>query len=135
MGDSGSRLIPVPVQVVGSILLRPVELPSWNPAFVNIEGPAVPRSGEMYQLTALQGLRGTFHYPAISEGLVEMTWAVPGLRETCSWTLRPERSDMVEVSHEVHRTGALAVVLRAAMTGLADLRLNRLDELARTNAR
>ena len=109
-------------------------LSKWNPAFLAIEGPVVPRVDGMYQLTAVRGLRGTFHYPAIGENVIEMSWAVPGLREECSWTLYARANDMVEVSHEVHRTGPLAVALRGALSGLADLRLDRLDERARAAA-
>jgi hypothetical protein len=130
-GDRGSRLIPASITVVRDILLRPVELPSWNPAFLAIEGPVIPRAGRIYKLTALHGLRGTFQYSAISETVIEMTWVVPGLREECSWTLHPRANDVVEVSHEVHRSGLLAVALRTALSGLAVLRLDRLDGLAR----
>ena len=124
-----SRLITAPAAVVRDILLRPLDLPSWNPAFLEIEGSPVAQTGQAYRLTALRGLRGTFRYDAIEADRIVMVWDVPGLHERCVWTVEPV-DDGVRVGHEVERTGPLSILLRPALAGLADLRLDRLQQVA-----
>jgi hypothetical protein len=127
--ESGTRMIAASADVVRTVLLRPLDLPTWNPAFVEVTGPAEARVGQAYGLKAIRGLRGTFSYTGIGETRVDMAWDVPGMRERCSWTLRPTTGGGVEVTHELSRSGPLAIVLRSAFAGLAQLRLDRLEQL------
>jgi hypothetical protein len=85
--------------------------------------------GEVYHLTALRGIRGTFSYTAIGADRIEVAWEVPGMRERCVWTMLPQPGG-VRVGHEVGRSGPLAMVLRAAFAELAELRLDRLEQVA-----
>lgn len=62
-----------------------------------------------------------------------MAWEVPGMQEHCVWTLDPEPGG-IRVTHEVSRSGPLAVVLHSALAGLPALRLDRLDQVARAQS-
>jgi uncharacterized protein YndB with AHSA1/START domain len=130
----GSRIIAAPAELVRGILLRPLALPEWNPAFLAIAGSADAAIGHVHSLTVAGGLRGEFRYTAIEPDRVDMMWNVPGMLERCSWVLEPERRG-TRVSHEVRRTGPLAIVLRSQTQTLPRLRLNRLSDVATSRTR
>ncbi|KQP01177.1 SRPBCC family protein [Leifsonia sp. Leaf264] len=123
----GERLLSAPLERVREVLLDPLALPHWNPAFVSVQGARAAIVGESYTLATIQGLRGTFGYTAIEPTSIGMTWSVPGMQETCSWTLQATDAGTL-VTHEVNRSGPLAVALRGALSGLPGLRLDRLDQ-------
>ena len=125
----GSRTIAAPAELVRSILLRPLALPEWNPAFLAIGGSDDATIGHAHPLTVTGGLRGEFRYIAIEPDRVDMEWNVPGMLERCSWMLQPERGG-TRVSHEVQRTGPLAIVFRSQTETLPGLRLDRLSDVA-----
>jgi len=125
----GSRTIAAPAELVRGILLRPLALPEWNPAFLAIGGSADAAIGHAHPLTVAGGLRGEFRYIAIRPDRVDMEWNVPGMLEQCSWLLEREH-DGTRVSHEVRRTGPLAIVFRSQTETLPRLRLDRLSDVA-----
>lgn len=130
----GSRTIAAPAELVRGILLRPRALPEWNPAFLAIGGSADAAIGHAHSLTVTGGLCGEFRYTAIEPERVEMEWNVPGMLERCSWVLEPERGG-TRVSHEVQRTGPLAILFRSQTQTLPRLRLNRLSDVATSRTR
>lgn len=127
--SAGSRTIAAPAEFVRGILLRPLALPSWNPAFLAIGGGADAAIGHPHSLTVTGGLRGEFRYIAIEPDRVDMEWNVPGMLERCSWVLEPDHGG-TRVSHEVQRTGPLAIVFRSQTETLPRLRLDRLSDVA-----
>ena len=86
---------------VRGILLRPLALPEWNPAFLAIGGSAHAGDRPPSFAHGHHGLRGEFRYLAIEPDRVDMEWNVPGMLEQCSWLLEPEHGG-TRVSHEVH---------------------------------
>jgi len=123
--QTASRLIDASVDQVRSVLLDPLALPDWNPAFRNITGPAVGLAGENYQITVHPGLAGRFAYISIEPDLITTEWEVLGFAETGSWQLT-QRGGRTEVSHSFAHTGPLAAILSRAYRGVAPLRLTRL---------
>ncbi|GAA3575238.1 hypothetical protein [Kribbella ginsengisoli] len=106
---------------VADVLLDPLALPSWNEAFLSIDGPATP-SGHRYQLRVRPGLTGWLEYTAISPTRIDITWQVPGFHEDGVWQI-----DQGRVTHSFEHTGPLAAVLRPAYRGIATVRLQRLS--------
>jgi hypothetical protein len=125
----GSRTIAAPADLLRGILLRPLALPAWNPAFLAIGGGGDAAVGHPHSLTVTGGLRGELRYLAIEAERVQMEWNVPGMLERCSWVLEPEHGG-TRVSHEVQRTGPLAIMIRNQTVTLPRLRLDRLSEVA-----
>jgi hypothetical protein len=120
------------LQINGSpatALLAPLDLPSWNEAFLSIEGPKTPVVGQRYRLRVRPGLSGWLEYTSISPERIEMTWQVPGFREQGVWLI-----DRDMVTHSFEHTGALAAVLRSAYRGIAAVRLERLAAVSRQAA-
>ncbi len=126
-------LVPAPVRIVRQILLEPIDLAEWNPAFLSVKGPSQALTGRRYPLVARGALRGHWEYLSIGESLIEGRWEVPGLTETNSWSLLPH-DEGTHVTHSFTHQGGLAALLRPAFAGVADLRLNRLAERARRRA-
>ncbi|GAA0934442.1 hypothetical protein GCM10009554_20410 [Kribbella koreensis] len=104
------------------VLLDANALPSWNEAFLSIDGPATPAVGQRYQLRVRPGLTGWLEYTAISPTRIDITWQVPGFREVGVWEI-----DQSRVTHSFEHTGPLAAVLRPAYRGIAAVRLQRLS--------
>jgi hypothetical protein len=127
--ERGSVFIPASPHVVREVLLRPLEMVQWNPAFRAIEGPPGASVGFKYALKTVQGLSGSFWYDAISEDRIDMSWTVPGFTEHGTWELR-EATYGTSVMHQFVHSGPLAALLRAAYRGVADLRLQRLTTRA-----
>lgn len=125
MSAQGARVLAAAPGVVGGLLLRPLALPEWNPAFTAIGGSATATVGERHPLSATGGLRGEFRYTEISPTRIGMAWEVPGMRETCTWTLEAVPGG-TRVTHDVERHGPLAFALRGALARLPGLRLDRL---------
>jgi len=120
-----SALIDASPQAVRAVLLDPLTLAQWNPAFRSITGPATAVVGERYPITVLGGLAGHFRYDRIDGHRIDTAWQVPGFRETGTWVLRPYDSRTV-VTHAFTKTGALAKLLGTALRDVAGLRLERL---------
>jgi hypothetical protein len=110
-------------------LLSPLALPEWNEAFLSIEGPAEPSTGERYSLRVRPGWSGWLGYTAIEADRIELTWQVPGFHETGSWTIVPGGQSTL-VRHSFEHAGPLAAVLRHAYRGVAAIRLQRLARVA-----
>ncbi|MEV6411853.1 hypothetical protein [Kribbella sp. NPDC051718] len=104
------------------VLLDPLALPSWNEAFLSIDGPETPVAGQRYQLRVRPGLAGWLEYTAISPTRIDITWQVPGFHESGVWQI-----DQSRVTHSFEHTGPLAAVLRRAYRGIAAVRLQRLS--------
>jgi hypothetical protein len=115
---------------VRRVLLDPLALPEWNPAFHRVDGPAQVTAGAEYHIRVRPGLAGTLTYTRIDANRIDMTWQVPGFRETGRWTLQSHATG-TSVRHEFEHEGALATVLQHAYRGVAELRLQRLDERLR----
>ena len=111
------------------ILLTPLELADWNPAFTSIVGPATPQVGTPYPIRVRPGFNGTLTYAAITPDRIDIDWQIPGLREKGTWTLTTADAGTV-VQHGVTQSGPLSVALRNAFRGVTDLRLQRLAERA-----
>ncbi|WP_020388528.1 hypothetical protein [Kribbella catacumbae] len=112
------------LQINGSpakALLTPLDLPSWNEAFLSIDGPKTPVVGQRYRLRVRPGLNGWLEYTAISPTRIDITWQVPGFHEDGVWLI-----DQGLVTHSFEHKGALAAVLRSAYRGIAAVRLERL---------
>ena len=129
-------MLPVPATAVDvhRILLDPRALPDWNPAFNAVVGPPTPQPGVSYAIRVRPGLTGTLEYTTITPHLVEITWQVPGFRETGSWTVEQQGASTV-VSHEFRHSGPLASALRRNYRGVAALRLQRLAQRLETEVR
>lgn len=108
-----------------NVLLEPLALPSWNEAFLSIDGPQTPVIGQRYKLRVRPGLTGWLEYTAISPTRIDVTWQVPGFREQGVWLI-----DQGLVTHSFVHTGPLAAVLRPAYRGIAAVRLERLLAVA-----
>jgi uncharacterized protein YndB with AHSA1/START domain len=103
-------------------LLDVLALPSWNEAFLSIDGPEQPAVGVRYALRVRPGLSGHLEYTAIEPDRIEITWQVPGLHENGTWVLGPDH----QVTHSFTHAGPLAALLRSAYRGIAAVRLDRL---------
>lgn len=103
------------------VLLDPLALPSWNEAFLSIDGPEKPVVGQRYRLRVRPGLTGWLEYTTISPERIDITWQVPGFREDGVWLI-----DQGLVTLSFEHKGALAAVLRSAYRGIAAVRLERL---------
>lgn len=124
MTEHAERLLSASPHEIRAVLLDPLRLPDWNPAFATISGPAEAGIGRDYRITA-RGLPGEFSYTAIEPLTVGWTWRVPGFVEVGTWTMTANGSS-TSVRHEFVHSGPLATVLRRAYRGVADLRLDRL---------
>ena len=122
---TATHYVPASPAKIAALLLRPLELPAWNPAFLSMDGGPDAVVGETHPITVIGGLRGTFEYVRIAPTFIAMDWRTPGLREYCDWTL-VAHDDGALVTHSIRRTGALAVPLRGALAGLPGLRFERL---------
>jgi hypothetical protein len=109
------------------VLLTPLELADWNPAFTAISGPATPEVGTPYKIRVRPGFDGTLMYSAITPDRIDIDWQIPGLREKGTWTLTAAGAATM-VEHGFTQSGPLSVALRNAFRGVADLRLQRLAE-------
>ncbi len=130
MPGAGARnartLIRAPRPAVRAILLEPLSLPEWNPAFQAIRGSATAMVGRDYPIVA-RGLRGRFAYTDITDTRIGMAWRVPGFAESATWDLTSVDGGTA-VGHEFRHTGPLAVLLSPAYQGVAELRLQRLAD-------
>lgn len=126
-GQRAALLVRAEPAAVRAVLLRPLEIPDWNPAFLTLAGPDAAAVGTGYPITVRGGLRGTFAYTGIGASTIGWSWHVPGLDETGHWRLTP-RDGGTLVEHEFTHRGPLARVLRAAFEGVAELRLGRLSD-------
>ncbi|MGH9248264.1 MAG: SRPBCC family protein [Acidimicrobiales bacterium] len=112
---------------VRRLLLDPLALPAWNPAFHSVQGSPQPAPGLRYAIRVRPGLSGSLEYTRIGPDRVDITWHVPGFRETGSWTLEPHGTGTL-AHHQFEHTGPLASALRHAYQGVALLRLQRLAQ-------
>jgi hypothetical protein len=126
---NSDRLIRAPLERVRELLLRPLELPDWNPAFLGVGGPAQPVENVPYSLTVRGGLSGRLRYERIDADQVAMVWETAGFHESATWSLEPHGSATL-VRHEFDHSGPLAYMLRPAFATVAELRLQRLAERA-----
>lgn len=110
---------------VRRLLLDPLALPSWNPAFHSVDGPPQPSPGVRYVIRVRPGLTGSLEYTRIGGDRIDIAWRVPGFQEMGSWTIEPTGAGTL-VHHRFEHAGALASALRAAYRGVAALRLERL---------
>ncbi|MBF6297758.1 SRPBCC family protein [Nocardia amamiensis] len=120
-------LVDVTADEVRAVLLDPLSLVDWNPAFLEISGRPVPVVDEEYRLTVRPGLSGTLTYTAIESSRIVMRWHVPGFTEIGHWSIR-SRDSGTEVEHDFGQRGPLAATLAPAYRGVARLRLTRLAE-------
>lgn len=125
-----TRYIPAPPAKITTLLLRPLDLPAWNPAFLSMDGGSEAVVGQPRPITVTGGWPGTFEYTQIASGFIAMDWHAPGLRECCDWTL-VARDTGTLVTHSITRTGLLSVPLRGALAGLPGLRFDRLAQQLR----
>ena len=85
--QSARLLIDATPDQVRAVLLEPLQLPEWNPAFLHLTGPAPPIVDQRYPITVRPRLSGHFSYTSIETDRIEMRWDVPGFTETASWQL------------------------------------------------
>jgi uncharacterized protein YndB with AHSA1/START domain len=124
MTEQAERLVAASPRQVRAVLLDPLRLPDWNPAFTSIAGPQDADTRHEYRITA-RGLPGSFAYEAIEPLTIRMTWRVPGFAEFSTWSMTPT-GPSTSVRHTFVHSGPLASLLRRAYRGVADLRLDRL---------
>lgn len=124
---SARLLIDATPDQVRAVLLEPLQLPEWNPAFLRLTGPAPAIVEQRYPITVRPGLSGHFSYPSIETDRIEMRWDVPGFAETASWQLA-QHGNRTEVTHRLQHAGPLATLLSPAYRGVAELRLARLAQ-------
>src|SRR5262245_38661353 len=119
--------VAAPIAMVRHVLLSPLELPNWNPAFRRLTGPQNPTLGDRYQLSVRSRLTGHVWYAASGATHIETRWKVPGLAEDASWDLNAhDRTTMV--THRFQHTGQLTPLLERAFSGVGDRRLGRLAD-------
>lgn len=123
--QTASLLIDAPLHQLRAIVLDPLALPDWNPAFIAIDGPPTATLGRDYAITVRPGLSGRLEYSEIGASRIGMTWRVRGLLEVATWTLDQGTGGTLVTHHFTH-SGPLAAVLRRAFRGVAALRLDRL---------
>ncbi|WUH93553.1 SRPBCC family protein [Streptomyces sp. NBC_00433] len=127
---TGTRTVPATPDQVRALLLDPLKLPAWNPAFLSVAGPRTAAAGQDYDLRTLPNLHGALRYTEITRDRIRMEWTVPGMREQCEWVLHDAGGAGTRVDHAVTRSGPFAAVLRHALADLPGLRLDRLAETA-----
>jgi uncharacterized protein YndB with AHSA1/START domain len=123
--------IAAPAAAVRQILLTPLELADWNPAFLAISGEPSAAVGQPYAIRVKPRFNGTLQYAAITDDRIDIDWKIPGLHETGTWTLTDQGTSTL-VQHSFTHSGPLARVLRNAFEGVAVLRLDRLATRATT---
>lgn len=123
--EHATLLIKASPQHVRDVLLDPLALPAWNPAFNSIDGPSKATTGYAYRISVRQGLSGHFTYDKIDPNLIRTTWHVLGFTETGTWLLREHNGNTV-IDHDFTHTCPLAALLSRAYRGVAELRLQRL---------
>lgn len=133
MKATSSRTVNAPLPVVRNILLEPLSLPDWNPAFLAMRGPHTATEGVHYPVQVRGGLSGYWEYRLIADTVIEGYWEVPGLSETNTWEFQPHGRGTY-ITHSFQHRGALAAVLRPAFAGVARLRLDRLADRAQGRA-
>ena len=111
---------------IREVLWQVQSLAHWNPAFLSITGSPTARIGEPHPIRVRGGLTGHFQYDLIDLDRTEMSWQVPGLRETNHWQLQAADKHSTLVTHGFTQTGPLGTLLRGATRGVATLRLERL---------
>lgn len=119
--------IPATPDEVRRVLLDPLALPAWNPAFHSVAGPLQAAIGVQYRIRVRPGLTGVAEYTEISPNRIGLAWNVPGFHEVGSWTFEPRGAGTL-ARHEFQQSGPLATALRPAYRGVAGLRLQRLAE-------
>jgi hypothetical protein len=124
-GERAGQVLPFAREDILDVLLSPLRLPTWNPAFQSLSGPNEPRVGQEYTLLARSRLRGHLEYTEINRGRVRMRWDIPGLAEDGWWELQDADFGTPVVHGFVH-AGPLAPVMERAFRGVASLRLQRL---------
>jgi len=70
--------IPAAPADVRRLLVDPLALPSWNPAFHSIDGTTRPAAGTPYAIRVRPGLTGWLEYTRIGRDRIDMAWHVPG---------------------------------------------------------
>ena len=112
---------------VRDVLLDALSLPEWNPAFLSMAGPSRVTLDAEYQLVVRPGLTGRLVYRAVDPCRVQMAWHVPGFAEVGTWHLAASRERTL-VRHDFTHAGPLAAALGRAYRGVAELRLERLEQ-------
>ncbi|MFD4711907.1 hypothetical protein ACFWN5_19865 [Streptomyces sp. NPDC058430] len=125
--QSAQRVIRATPQAIRTVLLQPAALPDWNPAIHSITGPDHARIGLRYRVTARGGLSGHLEYREITEDRIGLHFQVQGLRED-NWSLLTPQGSVTLVQHGFSHGGPLAKLLSGAFQGVAELRLDRLEE-------
>lgn len=125
--QQASLLVNASPQRLREVLLDPLSMPEWNPAFKSVTGPSRVTLDEVYRLTIRTGLTGRLAYPVIGPDLIRMVWQVPGFTETGAWHLRQQRERTL-VQHDFIHAGPLAAALSRAYRGVAELRVERLEQ-------
>lgn len=122
---------------VRGVLLRPLDLPRWNPAFVSISGPAQAEVGPKWRITVRPAFPGSFGYERIEEDVLVAGWRALATSETGTWELSDVRGG-VQVRHTFTHRGLLARPLTRAFGPVAQYRVDRLkavaEQLHRTGA-
>jgi hypothetical protein len=125
--QSARLLIDATTLQVRAVLLEPLRLPGWNPAFRRVTGPAQVIVDQRYSISVRPGLSGHFSYRSIERDRIDTRWDVRGFTETASWRVG-QHGNRTEVIHGFEHTGPLAAVLSPAYRGVAELRLRRLAQ-------
>lgn len=81
-----------------AVLLAPLSLPDWNPAFLGISGRTEAEVGAEYLITVRPGLAGTFTYTAITDSRFGFSWKMSGFNEDAIWDLTQDGSG-TQVTH------------------------------------
>ncbi|MGH8826159.1 MAG: SRPBCC family protein [Jiangellaceae bacterium] len=126
-GEHAEVVIPATPDEVRGVLLDPLALPAWNPAFYTVSGPTQAAIGVQYRIRVRPGLTGVAEYTTITPNRIGLAWNVPGFREVGSWTFEP-RGAGTFARHEFQQSGPLATALRPAHRGVAGLRMERLAQ-------
>lgn len=126
MTEQAERLFAASPHQVRAVLLDPLALPEWNPAFSTVSGPREADTRHEYRITA-RGLPGSLAYEAIEPRTIRMAWQVTGFVEVGTWTMTTTGAG-TSVHHKFVHSGPLARFLRRAYRGVADLRLDRLAD-------
>jgi hypothetical protein len=65
-------VLPATPPEVQRVLLDPLALPAWNPAFQSVQGPQQPAPGLHYTIKVRPGLTGSLEYTSISTDRIEI---------------------------------------------------------------
>jgi hypothetical protein len=127
--DRAVRDIPARPESIRAVLLNPVGMPGWNPALLSVAGSGPAVVGHRYPIVLRPGIRGHMIYRAVTEERIDIDFDIVIGRERGWWELteQPDKASTL-VCHAFVHPGLLGRIMAGAFSGVAELRVGRLDD-------